>query len=76
MTFYLDEDEENEAIYQMDVTGEAYCCLRYEPKWEPFDDEIPEGAVIVSRKYAERLEENWQDEEQQTVPVSCGGTLS
>lgn len=76
VTFYLDEDEENEAIYQMDVNGEAYCCLRYEPKWEPFDEEIPEGAVIVPRKYAERLEENWQDEEQQTVTVTCDSTLS
>ena len=74
VTFYRDEDEENEAIYQVDASGEVYCCLRYEPKWEPFDEEIPEGAVIVPRKYAERLEENWQDEEQQQAP--CGGTLS
>ena len=76
VTFYLDEDEENEAIYQVDASGEAYCCLRYEPKWEPFDEEIPEEAVIVPRKYAERLEENWQDEEQQTVTVTCDSTLS
>ena len=76
VTFYLDEDEENEAIYQVDASGEVYCCLRYEPKWEPFDEEIPGGAVIVPRKYAERLEENWQDEEQQTVTVTCDSTLS
>ena len=76
VTFYRDEDEENEAIYQVDASGEVYCCLRYEPKWEPFDEELPEGAVIVPRKYAERLEENWQDEDRQTVTVTCGGTLS
>ena len=74
VTFYRDEDEENEAIYQVDASGEVYCCLRYEPKWEPFDEEIPETVSCIPRKLAERLEENWQDEEQQQAP--CGGTLS
>lgn len=76
VTFYLDEDEENEAIYQMDVTGEAYCCLRYEPKWEPFDEELPETVSYIPRKLAERLEENWQEEDLRTVTATCGGTLS
>ena len=76
VTFYRDEDEENEAIYQVDASGEVYCCLRYEPKWEPFDEELPETVSYIPRKLAERLEENWQEEDLRTVTATCGGTLS
>lgn len=76
VTFYRDEDEENEAIYQVDASGEVYCCLRYEPKWEPFDEELLETVSYIPRKLAERLEENWQEEDLRTVTATCGGTLS
>ena len=76
VTFYRDEDEENEAIYQVDASGEVYCCLRYDPKWEPFDEELPETVSYIPRKLAERLEENWQEEDLRTVTATCGGTLS
>ena len=56
-------DVEREEIYQVNSCGEGARLTRVQPeKWQMFSGELPEGAVIINRKIAERIEDNWADE--------------
>ena len=59
VVFSLDESEG--VIYQESLDGEKYRLEKGSSTWIPFDGATPEQAVRVSRKYAERLEDNWAD---------------
>lgn len=56
-------DVEREELYQVNSCGEGARLTRVQPgKWQMFSGEMPEGAVIINRKIAERIEDNWADE--------------
>ena len=69
--FYF--DVEKELIYQADVSGSVYILKKGDPEWTRQDGVVPEGARQISRRYAERLEDNWQDG-QGTDPVKNFGS--
>lgn len=55
-------DEENGKIYQCNAAGEAYCLTKGSPVWSIMADVIPEEAVVVSRIFAESLEDGWNEQ--------------
>lgn len=66
VTFYY--DRENQRMFQVSLDGEGYVIEKENLQARPLDQVIPEGAVPVNRKYAERIEDNWgeaYDQEQQ-----------
>ena len=69
--FYF--DVEKELIYQADVSGRVYILKKSDPEWTRQDGVVPEGARQISRRYAERLEDNWPDG-QGTDPINNFGS--
>lgn len=59
VTFSL--DEKASVLYQENLAGEKYRLTKEKPEWVRVKGTPPENAVIVSRKYAERLEDNWNE---------------
>ena len=57
--FFL--DEESNTLYQISAHGEGYYLNKGNPQWQPPKDPIPDSAVHVTREYAERTEENWNE---------------
>lgn len=54
-------DESKGILYQENLAGEKYRLKKGKPEWVLFDGATPKKAVIVDRKYAERLENNWNE---------------
>lgn len=52
-------DKENGFIYQESISGEAYLLEKDKFIWRPFDGMKSEKAVSISRKDAERIEDEW-----------------
>lgn len=52
-------DEKKRKIYQCNATGEAYCLTKGSPEWLIMADVIPDEAVVVDRKFAETIEDTW-----------------
>ncbi len=57
--FYLDQSEG--WLYQIDAGGENYAWKRGRTQWDRVDFWPMKHCVRVSRKYAERMEENWRE---------------
>lgn len=57
-------DRENEQMFQV-CTGETIVIARSNLQALPFSGPVPEDAVRVSRKYAERIEDNWAEKQDQ-----------
>ena len=55
--FYFYEFEE--AVYMISLDGEGYMFTSRETEAVPFTGEIPADAAQITRKYAERLQDNW-----------------
>ena len=55
--FYFYEFEE--AVYMVSLDGEGYMFTSRETEAVPFTGEIPADAAQITRKYAERLQDNW-----------------
>ena len=49
------------SLYQIGDEGSQYILKKGNLQWEPFRGEIPAGLQQVSRKAAERMEDNWAD---------------
>lgn len=54
-------DRGNLRMYQ-NFAGEKYVIARNCLQVQPYSGEIPKTAIKVSRKYAERIEDNWSEE--------------
>ncbi len=57
IAFYL--DLENRRLFQISIGGEGYMINPEKMQWDAWTEGIPEGAVRVNRKYAERIEDEW-----------------
>ena len=57
VTFYY--DQENQRMFQFCADGENYVIGRDDLQAKPWKGVIPENAVVVNRKFAERIEDNW-----------------
>lgn len=73
VTFLI--DEKNEILYQIadDPTSPIFVLTKKNPNWFPLQEDISEEAEQVSRKYAERMEENWLDILQKTLEKDIQG---
>lgn len=54
-------DESKGVLYQENIAGEKYRLKKGKPEWTPYEGTTPKKAVTVNRKYAERLEDNWNE---------------
>lgn len=52
-------DEKKKKIYQSNVVGKTFCLTKGTPEWLVVEDVIPEKAVVVNRKFAESIEDTW-----------------
>lgn len=59
VTFYY--DQENQRMFQICADGENYVIAREDLQAKPWEGDLPENAVVVNRKYAERIEDNWEE---------------
>ena len=59
VSFYVDEDKGR--LYQQSANGEGYVLKKGLPRWDPLEKKIPRKARAISRKEAERLEDNWAE---------------
>lgn len=60
ISFYY--DRESQRIFQVSMDMESYAMGRADLQWKPWNEKIPENAICVGRKYAERIEDNWGEE--------------
>ncbi len=68
IAFYL--DLENRRLFQVRLDGEGYTINPEKMQWDIWTEEIPEGAVRINRKYAEKIEDEWGEAynlEQRTI---------
>lgn len=59
VSFYI--DEEKGVLYQADSGGELHVLKKGKPEWKTQTAPIPKKAQPIHRKYAERVEDNWND---------------
>ena len=59
VSFYI--DEENGLLYQADAGGELHILKKGKPEWKTQTAPVPKKAQPIHRKYAERVEDNWND---------------
>lgn len=52
-------DKEHNTLYQCNATGEAYRLVKGSPEWIIMTDVIPEDIMVVDRKFAETIEDAW-----------------
>ena len=57
--FFIDEYED--VLYQVNFTGDCYKFKKAELKWEGAPEGVSEKALRLTRKQAERIEDNWVD---------------
>lgn len=55
-------DRENQRMIQVSADGEAFAIQKDNMQGEPWTEPIPDNAVLVGRRYAERIEDNWSEE--------------
>ena len=67
--YFLDETQSR--IYQFSLSGERHVLKKESGIWEEYHGELPETALGVFRKYAERVEDNWRDEVCVVVEGKC-----
>ena len=60
VTFYY--DRERQRLIQICESGENYVIAKSDLREGHWIWEIPKGAVVVNRRYAERIEDNWREE--------------
>ena len=48
-------------LYQADVGGELHVLKKGKPEWKVQNAPVPKKAQMIHRKYAERVEDNWND---------------
>ena len=60
VTFYYDREEQR--MIQICVSGENYVIAKSDLQGQHWIWEIPKNAVMVNRRYAERIEDNWGEE--------------
>lgn len=58
VSYYLEEN--NGMLYQQDTSGQIYALKKGLPQWKEAA-RIPKTAIQVERKYAERIEDNWNE---------------
>lgn len=54
-------DEKEGVLYQENIVGEKYRLEKVKMQWTVFDGVTPERVIVVNRKYAEQLEDNWNE---------------
>jgi len=54
-------DEKNETIYQISANREGYVLKKGNIQWSNLDSKISENSKIITRKMAERIEDNWAE---------------
>ena len=57
--FYIDESKE--MLYQIGADGESYALKKGKPQWNPYEGKLSKKAKLLSRKDAERIEDNWAE---------------
>ena len=57
VTFAVDEDKG--LLYQLGADGESYVLKKGSPEWKALEGEVSGAAQVISRKTAERIEDNW-----------------
>ena len=57
--FYI--DEEKGLLYQADAGGELHVLKKGKPEWKMQTATVPKNAQEIHRKYAERVEDNWNE---------------
>lgn len=62
-------DAENERLYQIGAHGESYTISKGDNKYTPFYGEVPENAMRIYRQNAERIEDNWDEENFANDPI-------
>lgn len=55
-------DEENQVLYQVAASGEAYCLASNNPQWLPVIGELPNTLIRLPRRESEYLEDRWTDD--------------
>lgn len=59
VSYYI--DEEKGLLYQADAGGELHVLKKGKPEWKTQIASVPKKAQPIHRKYAERVEDNWND---------------
>jgi hypothetical protein len=59
VSFYLDSGRSR--LFQIDAGGEGYVLTKGDPTWQPLAEPVPEDAVQIPRRDAERMEDNWNE---------------
>lgn len=54
-------DEGKGLLYQCGADGRMYVLKKGRPQWNVFDGKVPKKAEQITRKMAERVEENWAE---------------
>ena len=63
VTYYLDDEEG--ILYQIAHGLYGYAMTREELMWNQIEDQVPEGAEVISRSEAEALEEFWTSQKEE-----------
>ncbi|MBR2001867.1 MAG: SseB family protein, partial [Firmicutes bacterium] len=63
VTYYLDDEEG--ILYQIVHGLYGYVMTREELMWNQIEDQIPEGAEVISRSEAESLEDYWTSQKEE-----------
>jgi len=59
VSYYI--DEEKGLLYQSEAGGELHVLKKGKPEWKTQIAPVPKKAQSIHRKYAERVEDNWND---------------
>ena len=54
-------DENKGVLYQICADGESVVLKKGKPRWNPLESSVPKTARSITRKEAERIEDNWAE---------------
>lgn len=54
-------DENKGVLYQISADGESVVLKKGKPQWNPLESSVPKKARSITRKEAERIEDNWAE---------------
>ena len=54
-------DENKGVLYQISADGESVSLKKGKPQWNPLESNVPKKARSITRKEAERIEDNWAE---------------
>lgn len=57
--YYVDENKG--VLYQISADGESVALKKGKPQWNPLESNVPKKARSITRKEAERIEDNWAE---------------